>query len=120
MAGGAVVLQPSARGRPGSVNLVERHHATDAPLASAPVNERRRRDVLNRHSRAVENEHFVTASASRLPTGDDVAKLRVNVLAPHRTGLDGISVANKQYRNDIGSRVNADIAKLQSWGWMDA
>jgi phosphoribosylamine-glycine ligase len=34
--------------------------------------------------------------------------------------LDGISVANKQYRNDIGSRVNADIAKLQSWGWMDA
>jgi hypothetical protein len=33
--------------------------------------------------------------------------------------LDGISVANKQYRNDIGSRVNADIAKLQSWGWMD-
>jgi phosphoribosylamine--glycine ligase len=33
--------------------------------------------------------------------------------------LDGISVSNKQYRNDIGSRVNADIAKLQSWGWMD-
>lgn len=32
--------------------------------------------------------------------------------------LDGIDVASKQYRTDVGMRVNGDIAKLKSWGWI--
>jgi len=32
--------------------------------------------------------------------------------------LDKIKVSNKQYRNDIGTRANADIAQLKEWGWL--
>jgi phosphoribosylamine--glycine ligase len=32
--------------------------------------------------------------------------------------LDRIHVENKQYRTDIGERVNADIAQLKQWGWL--
>jgi phosphoribosylamine-glycine ligase len=32
--------------------------------------------------------------------------------------LDSIDVPNKQYRIDIGSRVNDDAAKLREWGWL--
>jgi phosphoribosylamine--glycine ligase len=32
--------------------------------------------------------------------------------------LDNIKCSNKQYRLDIGKRVNGDLAKLVSWGWM--
>lgn len=32
--------------------------------------------------------------------------------------LDKIKVPNKQYRTDIGSRVNRDIARLTDWGWL--
>lgn len=32
--------------------------------------------------------------------------------------LDKIGVQNKQYRTDIGERVNKDIAKLKEWGWL--
>jgi phosphoribosylamine---glycine ligase len=32
--------------------------------------------------------------------------------------LDKISVSNKQYRVDIGTRVNDDIAQLKKWGWL--
>lgn len=34
--------------------------------------------------------------------------------------LDKIEVASKQYRTDIGSRVNDDIAQLKKWGWLNA
>lgn len=33
--------------------------------------------------------------------------------------LDGIKISGKQYRIDIGERVNKDVAQLQQWGWMD-
>lgn len=32
--------------------------------------------------------------------------------------LDKIKVGNKQYRTDIGARVNDDIAQLKEWGWL--
>jgi len=32
--------------------------------------------------------------------------------------LDKIAVLGKQYRTDIGARVNDDIAKLKQWGWL--
>jgi phosphoribosylamine---glycine ligase len=32
--------------------------------------------------------------------------------------LDKIGVSNKQYRTDIGTRVNDDIAKLKQWKWL--
>jgi phosphoribosylamine--glycine ligase len=32
--------------------------------------------------------------------------------------LDKIEVAGKQYRVDIGSRVNDDVARLKQWGWL--
>lgn len=32
--------------------------------------------------------------------------------------LDKIKVSNKQYRNDIGVRVNGDIERLKQWGWL--
>lgn len=32
--------------------------------------------------------------------------------------LDKINVTNKQYRTDIGERVNGDLAKLKAWGWV--
>ena len=32
--------------------------------------------------------------------------------------LDRIKVSSKQYRIDIGERVNGDIAKLKEWGWL--
>ena len=32
--------------------------------------------------------------------------------------LDKISVDAKQYRVDIGSRVNNDVAQLRAWGWL--
>lgn len=32
--------------------------------------------------------------------------------------LDRIDVSNKQYRTDIGERVNGDMAKLKEWGWV--
>ena len=32
--------------------------------------------------------------------------------------LDRIHVSGKQYRTDIGSRVNDDIAQLKKWGWL--
>jgi len=32
--------------------------------------------------------------------------------------LDRITVANKQYRTDIGGRANEDIAQLREWGWL--
>jgi phosphoribosylamine--glycine ligase len=32
--------------------------------------------------------------------------------------LDKIKVSNKQYRTDIGVRVNEDMAKLKEWGWL--
>jgi phosphoribosylamine-glycine ligase len=32
--------------------------------------------------------------------------------------LGAINVHNKQYRTDIGTRVNEDIAKLKEWGWL--
>ena len=34
--------------------------------------------------------------------------------------LDNIKVSNKQYRLDIGKRVNGDMAKLIAWGWLQA
>jgi phosphoribosylamine--glycine ligase len=34
--------------------------------------------------------------------------------------LDNIKCSNKQYRLDIGKRVNGDLAKLISWGWVQA
>jgi len=33
--------------------------------------------------------------------------------------LDKIKVTSKQYRTDIGSRVNKDMAKLKAWGWVE-
>jgi phosphoribosylamine-glycine ligase len=32
--------------------------------------------------------------------------------------LDRIGLRDKQYRTDIGGRVNADIAQLKEWGWL--
>jgi phosphoribosylamine--glycine ligase len=32
--------------------------------------------------------------------------------------LDKIKVSSKQYRTDIGARVNNDIAQLKEWGWL--
>jgi phosphoribosylamine--glycine ligase len=32
--------------------------------------------------------------------------------------LAGIQVPNKQYRRDIGSRVNSDYNQLKEWGWL--
>jgi phosphoribosylamine--glycine ligase len=32
--------------------------------------------------------------------------------------LDKINVAGKQYRTDIGERVNKDMAQLKEWGWL--
>lgn len=32
--------------------------------------------------------------------------------------LDKIKVSNKQYRTDIGARVNGDIAQLKEWSWL--
>lgn len=32
--------------------------------------------------------------------------------------LDRIVVPDKQYRTDIGNRVNADVAQLKEWGWL--
>lgn len=32
--------------------------------------------------------------------------------------LDKIAVPDKQYRTDIGVRVNGDIAQLKEWGWL--
>jgi hypothetical protein len=32
--------------------------------------------------------------------------------------LDRIVVPDKQYRTDIGNRVNADVAQLREWGWL--
>lgn len=32
--------------------------------------------------------------------------------------LDRIKVSNKQYRTDIGSRVNDEIVQLKQWGWL--
>lgn len=32
--------------------------------------------------------------------------------------LDKIGVADKQYRTDIGARVNREIAQLEEWGWL--
>lgn len=34
--------------------------------------------------------------------------------------LDNIRVSNKQYRLDIGQRVNRDMEKLVAWGWVQA
>lgn len=33
--------------------------------------------------------------------------------------LDGLHVGSKQYRLDIGERVNGDWQKLKEWGWVD-
>lgn len=32
--------------------------------------------------------------------------------------LDRIDVSGKQYRNDIGARVNGEVAQLKTWGWL--
>jgi phosphoribosylamine-glycine ligase len=32
--------------------------------------------------------------------------------------LDRIAIRHKQYRNDIGTRVNADMERLKKWGWL--
>lgn len=32
--------------------------------------------------------------------------------------LAGLQVPNKQYRRDIGTRVNSDYAQLKEWGWL--
>lgn len=34
--------------------------------------------------------------------------------------LDRIHLADKQYRTDIGERVNSEVAQLREWGWLDA
>jgi phosphoribosylamine---glycine ligase len=33
--------------------------------------------------------------------------------------LERIGIANKQYRNDIGERVNNEVAQLKKWGWLN-
>src|SRR5215472_3942263 len=33
--------------------------------------------------------------------------------------LDKIKVSSKQYRTDIGGRVNKDMAQLKEWGWVE-
>jgi len=47
--------------------------------------------------------------------GRDVEEVRRRV---YRT-LDSVSMLDKQYRLDIGKRVNSDLAQLRSWGWLD-
>lgn len=32
--------------------------------------------------------------------------------------LEGIKVSGKQYRTDIGTRVNGDLKQLKEWGWL--
>jgi phosphoribosylamine--glycine ligase len=33
--------------------------------------------------------------------------------------IEGIEVDGKQYRDDIGERVNRDVAQLKKWGWLE-
>jgi phosphoribosylamine-glycine ligase len=33
--------------------------------------------------------------------------------------MERIGVSGKQYRTDIGARVNNDVAQLKKWGWLD-
>jgi phosphoribosylamine--glycine ligase len=66
-----------------------------------------------------EDKFFKTGGADGLTLvatarGEDVAMARRRV---YRT-LDNIRVGDKQYRRDIGLRVEGDIKQLEEWGWL--
>ncbi len=80
---------------------------------------------------AKEDGKFVTAACDGvLLKATAVGSVRPARLAGHKPDytwearrrvyrlLDRIEVSNKQYRTDIGVRVNDDIAQLKEWGWI--
>jgi phosphoribosylamine--glycine ligase len=58
---------------------------------------------------------LLKATATGRATGDDLTREARNRV--YRT-LDNIHVSGKQYRTDIGKRVNNDMKKLKEWGWL--
>src|SRR5436190_7651532 len=77
---------PESRNRRASaIDVVERDAATDATLAGAFVDERRDSHVLQRHSRAVEDQDLARGFPPGLASHHDLAELRMDVAALHRT-----------------------------------
>ena len=58
---------------------------------------------------------LLKATARGPRTGADIASQAQKRV--YRT-LDSIKVGGKQYRTDIGDRVNKDYGKLKQWGWI--
>lgn len=64
------------------------------------------------------NKYFYAAGdGTVLKATADGASVREARRRVYRT-LGGIQIGGKQYRTDIGERVEGDMAKLKEWGWL--